>query len=394
MRVLRVIARLNVGGPARHVTILDRGLRLRGFETLLAHGDVGSGEASLEGLIAAAGIPAARVPGLGRRVSLFSDARAFASLLRLVFRLQPDVLHTHTAKAGTLGRAAAFLYNAARPRSRRCLVVHTFHGHVLHGYFGRLGSLTVRAIERMLGRITDCVFVLSPRQRQDIGERYRIAPAGRIHIVPLGLDLDPLLALSAREPRNPVVFGFVGRFVPIKDLLLLVEAFARVYREEPGTRLLLAGDGELRARVQAGLPAAGIGDAVTFAGWCEDLPALYAAMDVLVLSSRNEGTPVAVIEGMAAGLPVVATAVGGVPDVVTHGATGILVESGSADQMAAAMLRLARDPEERRRLGLAGREVARARFGAERLVADVAETYRAELLAKRSGRRAPQPVEQ
>lgn len=388
MTVLRIIARLNVGGPARHVTILDHGLQGLGFTTLLAHGEIGAGEASLEHLLVTAGVPARRIPGLGRRVSPFSDLRALASLVSLVFRLRPDVVHTHTAKAGALGRLAAGLYNASRSRQKRCLIVHTFHGHVLHGYFGRLASLVVRAIERCLGRLTDCVLVLSPLQRRDIGDRYRIAGPSRIHIVPLGLELSALttLPVAAGAATGTVVFGYVGRFVEIKNLPLLIEAFAAVSRQAPGARLMLIGDGELRGDLEALVARHGLQRIVELAGWREDLEDVYRMIDVLVLASRNEGTPVAVIEAMAAALPVIATDVGGVPDVVTDGVTGLLVPSESVERLAAAMLRLAGSPDERRRLGTAARDDVRTRFSAARLVSDVAELYRTALDAKRLGR--------
>jgi glycosyltransferase involved in cell wall biosynthesis len=386
-KVLRIIARLNVGGPARHVTIADRGLRGRGFHTLLAHGEIGPGESSLEHLVEAAGIPSRRIRGLGRRVSPLSDLRALLSLLRLVFSVRPDVIHTHTAKAGTLGRIAAFSYNLTRPRSQRCLVVHTFHGHVLHGYFGAAASLAVRLIERALGALTDCVLVLSERQRRDIADTYRIARPASVRIVPLGLDLEPLLALPPGSPVEPddVVFGYVGRFVPIKNLPMLIEAFAAVNREAPRARLQLIGDGEAKPQLESMVRERGLEGTVEFRGWREDLARVYQEINVLVLTSLNEGTPVAVIEAMAAGLPVIATDVGGVADVITHGRTGVLVTPGSADQLSSAMLALHRCSEERQRLGSAARMAVMERFGAARLVSDLARLYESELAAKRSG---------
>jgi glycosyltransferase involved in cell wall biosynthesis len=380
---LRVIARLNVGGPARHVTILDKGLRASGIQTLLVHGEIGPGEASLERLVDEAGLASHRVRGLGRRVSPLTDVRALWSLVRIVFRVRPDVVHTHTAKAGTLGRIAAFLYNLTRRRSQRCLVVHTFHGHVLHGYFSPIASSIVRAIERSLGRFTDSVLVLSERQREDIASTYRIASPDRVHIVPLGLELDALLALPAKLPNEAVVFGYVGRFVPIKNLPLLIEAFATVSIAAPCARLLLVGDGESRAALEVMVARRGLQPFVRFAGWREDLAGVYREVDALVLTSSNEGTPVAVIEAMAACLPVIATHVGGVPDVVTHGSTGMLVPPGSAEALAVAMLELIRNPAQRQRLGTAARASVRARFAAERLVADVAALYAAQLKARR-----------
>ncbi len=188
MRVLRAIARLNVGGPARHVVLLDRGLRARGHETLLVHGTVGEDEASLEHLAVELGVPTRKVADLGRRVSPLGDARAFVRLLRAIFREQPDIVHTHTAKAGALGRLAALAFNATRSRRRRCVVVHTYHGHVFEGYFGPAGSWLVRSAERLLAHATDWIITISPAQRQAIVERFGVGRPERTVVVPLGLD--------------------------------------------------------------------------------------------------------------------------------------------------------------------------------------------------------------
>ena len=386
-RVLRIIARLNVGGPARHVVILDEGLRARGFGTLLAHGDVGAGEASMESLARDAGIPTRRIAGLGRTVRPLDDVRAFAALVGLVFSYRPDVVHTHTAKAGSLGRVAAWLYNLTRPRRRRCLVVHTFHGHVLHGYFSPSRSAIVRGIERGLARLTDAVLVLSPRLQQEIAVSYRVAPARKVHVVPLGLQLESLLSLERAEAPaagdREVVFGYVGRLVPVKNLPMLLEAFSRVRARVPCARLVLVGDGELADSLRETAGRLGIADWVAFTGWRSDLREVYAGVDAVVLTSVNEGTPVAAIEAMAAGLPVVATAVGGVPDVITDGENGLLVPSGDVVGMAAAMERLAVDAAVRHRLGRSARRTVEGRYSASRLVSDVEGLYRRCLDAKR-----------
>lgn len=389
LRVLRVIARLNVGGPARHVVLLDEGLRHHGCSTLLAHGDVADGEASMEALARNAGIPTRRIPGLGRAVRPFDDVRAFAALLRLTFSFRPDVVHTHTAKAGSLGRASAWLYNLTRPRRQRCLIVHTFHGHVLHGYFGPFRSAMIRWIERGLARLADHVLVLSPRLEEEIAGRHRVAPRAKVHVVPLGLHLDELLQIERRVPpvadgTQDVVFGYVGRLVPIKNVALLLDAFGRMRAQVPRARLVIVGDGELADDLRRKTVAAGIGSAVEFAGWRSDLAAVYAGLDVLVLSSNNEGTPVAAIEAMAAGLPVAATAVGGVPDVIADGRTGVLVPPADAAALAGAMTRLALDPAERQRLGSAARQSVRVRYSSRRLVEDVGELYRNALNARRA----------
>ena len=382
LRILRVIARLNVGGPARHVAILDEGLSRRGHTTMLAFGSVGEGEGSLEELVA--GLPTRRIDELGRRIRPFDDAVAFAKIFRLIRAYRPQVVHTHTAKAGALGRMAAALHNLVSPRHRRARLVHTFHGHVLDGYFGRVGSQIVRIIERALALITDRIIAISPRQRDDLTRRFAICPADRVAVVPLGLDLDALLSLKGshatlrgqlRIPAEAVVVGFIGRLVPIKDPLTLVSAFAEVAAAAPHAVLVIAGSGPLDDDVRQEVERRGLASQVRFAGWQRDLAALYATCDIVVLVSRNEGTPVAIIEAMAAGRAVVATAVGGVPDVLQHERTGLLVPPQSPALVAAALLRLVHDPPLRAELGVRARGEARLRFREERLVSDVEQLY-------------------
>jgi len=383
LKVLRIIARLNVGGPARHVVLADRGLRALGYDTLLVFGSTDLGEASLEHLAEEANLPVKRVPALGRRLRLGSDVSAFFSLWSIIRRVRPDIVHTHTAKAGTLGRLAACLANLTSPGSRRSSIVHTFHGHVLEGYFPWWAEKLIRLAERTLARVTDRILVLSPQQQREIEGRFRIAPRGRVSIVPLGLELQPFLNLpsqpdpSARTrlgiPADAFALGYVGRIVPIKNVTLLVEAFANL--EPSHATLLIAGDGTERQIVEEFAASRGVSGRVRFLGWCSDLPAFYSAVDAVALSSRNEGTPVALIEAMAAARPVVGTRVGGVPDLVTDGETGLLVESGNSRDLSEALARLAADPLLRTRLGSAARESVRTAYTVERLVADLERIY-------------------
>jgi glycosyltransferase involved in cell wall biosynthesis len=391
LKVLRVIARLNVGGPARQAALLHRELRARGFDTVLAYGSVGDDEASLENLLDDDDPTACKIPELGRHIRPLSDVSAFLELLRLVFRERPDIVHTHTAKAGTLGRVAAALYNATRRRSRRCLVVHTFHGHVLDGYFGRVGNIAVQTAERVLARLSDCIVTISPAQRKDIVERFRVAPAERVVVVRLGLDLDPYFRIGEVDPRAPVrdglardavVFGCIGRLVPIKDVGTLIHAVAAARETSPSLHVVVVGDGGERPALEGLCQRLGVSDQVRFVGWRQDLPAILAGLDGVVLSSRNEGTPVALIEAMAAARPTVATAVGGVPDVVTHEQTGLLVPPAAPAALATALVRLCRCAEERRRLGTAGRQAA-VEYRQEHLVARIDRVYRTALATKR-----------
>jgi glycosyltransferase involved in cell wall biosynthesis len=395
VKILRIIARLNVGGPARHVALLNAGLDARGHDTLLVHGELDNGEASFEQFARDRRLRMVKIGALGRRVSPASDLTAFTALRQLIRDEQPDVIHTHTAKAGTLGRLAALACNAMRPRSRRPLVVHTFHGHVFEGYFSTAANHAIRTIERSLARVTDTIVTISPRQRTDIVERFRIAPAAKTVVVPLGLDLDPLIELppEAKGMRDAlgmavdeVVVGYAGRMVPVKDLETLLRAFARAVEMSPKLRLLLAGDGPERPRLESLAQELGIAGRARFIGWVADLPAFYSALDLFALSSINEGTPVAAIEAMAAARPVVATSVGGVPDVIEHGVSGSLVPAQSIEAFAAALAHMAADPALRQTFGAAARRAARNRYSDRRLVDDLERLYSEGLRARR-GRR-------
>jgi glycosyltransferase involved in cell wall biosynthesis len=266
---------------------------------------------------------------------------------------------------------------------------------VLTGYFGPAGNLAVRFAERTLARVTDRVVTISPAQHDDIVTRFGIAPAARTVVVPLGLDLDRLARLDPLAPHlrhrfgiaeRALVVGYVGRFVAIKDLPTLVRAFARVAAVRPEAVLLLVGDGPLRPDIEALIAALSLQRQVRLAGWIDDLPPLYATIDICALSSLNEGTPVALLEAMAAGKAVVATRVGGVGDVVEHERTGLLVPPGNADALADEIVRLAADPGERSRMGAAGRDAVLGRFSSRRLVDDIDELYKGALEQKRSPR--------
>jgi glycosyltransferase involved in cell wall biosynthesis len=385
--VLRVIARMNVGGPAYHVSLLSGRLNPERFETLLVAGTVGRGEASFEDLAERSGARLLRLPVLGPEIDPGRDPRALAALVRTIRRFRPHIVHTHTAKAGALGRAAAVIAGRRRP-----VIVHTYHGHVLRGYFGPRVTAAYRAAERGLAHVSDRLVGVSQAVVDDLVE-LGIAPRERFTVVPLGLDLDRFLAVPAASggavrtelgiADDDVLAVFAGRLVPIKRLDVLLDGVAAARASGARLRVAVVGDGELRARLEGRAAALGIDHAVTFLGFRRDLDTVLHAADVAVLSSDNEGTPVALIEAAAAGRPAIATDVGGVADVVTT-ETGLLVAPGRPDSFAAALTQLAARPDERRRMGSAAREHVRDRYAAGRLLADVEALYD-ELLLGRHG---------
>jgi|SRR6266568_825206 len=375
VRVLRVIARLNVGGPAWNAVLLTSGTRAR-YPTLLAVGSTGSHEADMSPLAQQHGVPLTRISGLGREVRLLGDLRAFWSLWRLCRRLRPEIIHTHTAKAGTLGRLAAWL--AGVP-----IRVHTFHGHVFRGYFGRLRTAVYIVIERLLARMTTRIIAISDRQANELRHYLKVS-RDKIAVIPLGFDLHRFVAADASAARhrfrerlgagNRIVITMVGRLTAIKNHRLALQAFARVASSRPDVMLALVGGGEEESVLHRLSERLGIQDRVRFAGWWTDLEAVYYGSDIIALSSDNEGTPVCLIEALACKRPVVATNVGGVADVLQDGRLGSLTPMGDLDAFANALTRML-DPAERTRSVSLAQESVVARYDVSRLIRDVENLY-------------------
>lgn len=376
LRVLRAITRLNIGGPAIHAILLTRGLQGDRFASVLVTGLEGAHEGTMRDLAAARGVRPRIVAELGRDVSPVNDLRATWKMFHLIRRVRPHIVHTHMAKAGTAGRLAARL--AGVP-----IVVHTFHGHTFHSYFGRAKTALFLHIERALGRLTDRIVAVGEDQRQElIG--YGIAPPNKLVALPLGLELEPFLhaeqehgALRAELGlgSDSRLVGIVARLVPIKAHEVFLRAAVRVSATAPSTHFLVIGDGERRDELRAIAQTLGLADRVHFLGWRSDMTRVYADLDVVALSSNNEGSPVALIEALAAARPVVATDVGGVADVVRADETGLLVPPRDPCALADGIVALLSDPRRAELLGRAGRVRVYPRYAAARLVADVERLY-------------------
>jgi len=368
-----VITRLNVGGPAIQAVLLSERLDPDRFETVLVAGAESAAEGNMIDLGRLEPPKALRrIPSLGREISPLDDLRALVTLVRLMREFKPDIVHTHLAKAGTLGRVAAWI--AGVP-----VVIHTFHGTVFRGYFGSRRSRLFLEIERIVARLTTRLVAITAGQRREL-IALRIGSHAKIVEIPLGLDLAPFvdppsrsearaaLGLRADEP----VVAIVARLVPIKDVGLFLEALARL--SSPATGIVV-GDGEERASLEAHAAALGIASRCRFLGWRRDVRAVYAAADVVALTSRNEGSPVSIIEAMATGCAVVCTDVGGVSDIVASGVSGILVPYRDAAALAAAIDRLLTDPVARVRLGNEARRAVYPRYDVSRLVTDITALY-------------------
>jgi glycosyltransferase involved in cell wall biosynthesis len=393
LRVARIVTRLNLGGPARQVLASDPLLRARGIDVRVYSGEPEPGEGDLTDELKRRGVEVERVPGLGRAIRPLRDVAAARALRRSLEAFRPDVVHTHASKAGFVGRRAAFggLFVAAGPLPAR--TVHTFHGHVLEGYFPPATSRLLAKLEAALGRRTDALVAVSEATAQDL-ERLGVAPSARFMISPPGIDLAPFLALAPPDPdghtshegdafraelgvpRDAPLVLVLGRLAPIKGLDGALKVFARAAQEARTAHLVLVGDGAIRPLLEAQQRHLGadVRDRIHFAGARPDVVAVHAAADVLLSTSRNEGLPVALIEAAAAARPVVSTAVGGVAELVTNGVTGLLAVE--EDGLALALSSLLADPVERRRMGLAARAAVPRRHSAEALADRLEALYR------------------
>ena len=385
IKVLRVIARLNVGGPALHVAYLTEGLADRGYDTTLVAGSLAYGEESMAHVARQRGARIVTLPHLARQVSPLNDLLAVRHLAKLIRAERPQILHTHTAKAGAVGRVAALLAGDARPP----IVVHTFHGHVLRGYFNPFATLAFRTLERGLAAVTTRLIAVSPEVRDDL-VRLGVARPEKFVVIRLGIELDERVGAAGeaarREtrrrlgvPTDSFLIGWVGRMTAVKRTEDVLLAFKGVLDRGVDARLCLIGDGPDRQRLERRAHELGIVRRCLFVGYQGDVAPYYEAIDALLLPSANEGTPVSVIEALAAERPAVATRVGGVPDVVREGVDGYLVDVGDAGTLAERLVELAGDPDKRDAMGREGRRRVLARYSVDRLVEDVDNLYR-ELL--------------
>jgi glycosyltransferase involved in cell wall biosynthesis len=385
--VLRVIARLNVGGPALHVAYLSAGLSARGYDTTLVAGSVGRGEESMAYVVEEAGTRIVTLPGLSREISPLRDALAVFRLAALIRQVRPAILHTHTAKAGTVGRIAALLAGGARPP----IVIHTFHGHVLRGYFSPAKTAFFRVLERMLAKVTTVLIAVSPEVRDDLVS-LGVAPVEKFAVVRLGIELEE--RVRCEEPREEIrrrlgipperfVVGWLGRMTGVKQTTDLLDALGDLRGRDVDASVLLVGDGPDRDGFERRAHELGLIRHCLFLGYQEQVAPWYAAMDAVALPSGNEGTPVTVIEALAAGRPVVAYGVGGVPDVVRDGIDGFVVTPGDTGELALRLADLAADPELRARMGAAGRDRVLERYGVRRLLDDVDRLYRETMASMR-----------
>ena len=407
MKILRVIARLNVGGPARHVVWLTEGLKRRGHSVVLVAGVVPRGEDDMGHLAGEAGITPIILPQMSREISL-KDPIAVWKLYRLMVRERPEIVHTHTAKAGTVGRLGGMLYRWLTPgaligKPRTCKFVHTYHGHVFHSYYGSLKTRIFLTVERVLARLaTDRIVVISEQQQSEIHETFRVGRREQFQVVPLGIDLYAFAAWQQRRsrvrqelglPETDQLVGIVGRLTEVKNHEMFLKAAARLKElgESGGNRAarvryLIIGDGNLRRVLEAQTRALGLKDDVIFLGTRNDPEFFYPALDVVALTSLNEGTPLTLLEGMANARPVISTLVGGVVDLLGDCfdsqidgykicERGIGVRSRDVESFAHGLKFLLEHENERQAMGTRGRLFVEERYSKDRLITDMVALY-------------------
>lgn len=404
MKIFRIIARLNVGGPARHVVWLTKELQDAEFQSTLVSGTIPPGEEDMGWFAEENGVRPVFIPEMSRELSA-GDIVSLYKVYRAFKRERPDIIHTHTAKAGTIGRAAGFLYRwltfgtlIGKPRSVR--IVHTFHGHVFHSYYGSLKTKIFLTIEKILARVaTDRIITITRQQFAEIHKKFGVGREEQFDVIPLGIDLDTYAAPGSKREAfrreigakdDELLVGFVGRLTEIKNVSMLLKT-AQIYKEKetgdgPRLKFVIIGDGNLRGDLEAEATALGLGGLVTFLGNRDDADVFYAGLDIVALTSRNEGTPLSLIEAMACGKAVISTAVGGVVDLLggpeqnedgfaIH-ERGVLAGPDSPADFCSGLIYLAKNEKLRERSAAAGQTFARMNYNKGRLVNDIKNLYR------------------
>lgn len=387
IKVLRLIARVNIGGPAQNVVFLTEGLDNRKYDSSLIYGSVEKGEGDMSYLVKERNIKHIFIPEFTRKINFLNDIKSFVKIVSIMRREKPDIVHTHTAKAGTLGRVAAML-------ARVPVKVHTYHGHIFHGYFGKSKTLMFLFIERILSRFTDRIIAISENQRQELLNTYKIGSAKKFTVVNLGFEMNRFLKVkektgSFRQKYNlknsDILIGVIGRLVPVKNHKMLIRVASSLKRSLPEdifnkVRFVIIGDGPLKSSLMEYAESKSVLDNLLFCGWLKDVEEAYADLDIIALTSKNEGTPLSLIEASASSKPIISTDVGGVRDIL--GDDGILVANGDEEMFSARLAELIKSDHKRKEIGERGKDRVLRRFSKENLIRNVEKLYGELLLEK------------
>ncbi len=388
IKVLRIINRFNLGGPSFNAAYLTKFLEPE-FETLLVGGVKYEEEESSEFILEKLGITPIIIPEMQRKINLINDYKAFKEIKKIIKEFKPDIIHTHAAKAGALGRYAAFQCNVP-------IIIHTFHGHVFHSYFGKSETQFYKKAERQLAKKSTKIIAISDIQKEELWKHHKICSEDKVAVIPLGFDLEKFqenISEKRKSFRNKyqinddeIAIGIIGRLVPIKNHTLFINAIYELQkRTSKKIRAFLIGDGEDKNKLIDQLKRIELDyvewnnnqspASVTLTSWIKDIDWVNAGVDIIALTSLNEGTPVTLIEAQASNKPIVTTRVGGVENIVLKNETAFVVESQNLEEVVSALLKLVEDEELRKKMGEKGWDFVNKEFHYTRLVKDMKNLY-------------------
>jgi glycosyltransferase involved in cell wall biosynthesis len=391
-KVLRIINRLNLGGPTYNAAYLSKYLAPE-FETLLVAGIKDESEASSEYIVEKMGLKPIYIENMHREINPIKDYSAYKQIKKIIEEFKPDIVHTHAAKSGTLGRLAA--HNAGVP-----IILHTFHGHVFHSYFNPIKTKVFLNIERYLANRSSKIIAISQKQKEELCYEYNIAKEEKFSVVPLGFDLDRFFENNEQKRKlfrekhglldDDIAIGIIGRLVPVKNHSLFLKAIKEAKGQAKSIKAIIIGDGELRNEIEEEVKALGLtfsttkaeGVDVLFTSWIKQIDEALPGLDVVALTSHNEGTPVSLIEAQAAGVPIVSTRVGGIEDIVIENTTALLSPPNDHLALAQNMVALSNSKQLRENLSLKGKDFVKEKFSYTRLVEDVRKLYNELLQGK------------
>lgn len=384
-KILRIVNRFNVGGPTYNAGYLARYLPTE-FETLLIGGKEAAGEASSLYMLEKLGIKPMVIPEMSREISLLNDYKVYRKIRKIIQEYQPDIVHTHASKAGFIGRIAAKKENVP-------LVFHTFHGHVFDGYFGKFKTTIYINIERYLAKRSTKIIAISPSQKEDLAQKFSIAPENKFEIIPLGFDLEKFQANNDKKRntfrkkyglnKDEIAIGIIGRLAPIKNHALFIDAIAELKKiTQVPVRAFIIGDGTEKENIIKHIRAKHLAFAenkapadIVFTSWEKNIENILPGLDIVALSSISEGTPVSLIEAQAAGIPVVSTNAGGTKDVITDNETGFIAESNATD-FAQKLKILSENEALRKEMGNKGRTKVKEKFSYQILIKNITHLYK------------------
>ena len=377
-KILRILNRFNVGGPTYNVAYLTKYLSDE-YTTVLIGGEREESEASSEYILKELDIPYTIVPDMKRSISLKNDIKALREIISIIKKEKPDIVHTHASKAGMLGRLAAKICGVP-------YIFHTFHGHVFHSYFGKKKTSFFIHLERLLARWSTAIIAISDIQKHELGDIYKICQPEKIQVVPLGFDLHKFTEQTDEKRKqfrtqynlqdDEIAIGIVGRLAPVKNHEMFIDAICNCQKQtSKKIRAFIIGDGELAEQLQTYCKNTNTEQIITFTSWIKDVDVAYAGLDIVALTSFNEGTPVSIIEAQAAGKPVVSTNVGGISDIVQEDETALLSEIDT-EKFTEKLTRLINDDDLREKMSEKSRHFSDSKFSYVRLCTDMENVYK------------------